>query len=124
MMGRRKNKYNLFVSELVINEAKAGNREAADRRIAELKNIPILKIDKKIQDLAEHLIKDKGVPDKADADALHIAIACIHSMDYLMTWNCRHIDNAATKPRIRIICTENGYVCPEICTPLELLTEE
>ena len=52
------------------------------------------------------------------------AVASVHAMDYLLTWNCRHIDNAATKPIVRSICTVAGYACPEICTPLELLSEE
>jgi len=51
-------------------------------------------------------------------------VACVHQMDYLLTWNCRHIDSAAAKPTIRAICTAAGYTCPEICTPLELLSEE
>ena len=60
----------------------------------------------------------------AEADALHVATASVHSVDYLLTWNCRHIDNAATKPIVRSICAVAGYDCPEICTLLELLSEE
>jgi type I restriction-modification system DNA methylase subunit len=64
------------------------------------------------------------IPVHAEADALHVATATVHAMDYLLTWNCRHIDNAATKPIVRSICAVAGYTCPEICTPLELLSEE
>jgi hypothetical protein len=67
---------------------------------------------------------DGGIPPHAEADAIHIAVASVHGMDYLLTWNCRHIDNATTKPVIRSICAVAGYTCPEICTPLELLSDE
>lgn len=64
------------------------------------------------------------MPSHAEVDALHIAVACVQNIDYLLTWNCRHIDNAATKPIVRSICAVAGYICPEICTPLELLSGE
>ncbi|WP_083848437.1 PIN domain-containing protein [Thiorhodovibrio frisius] len=60
---------------------------------------------------------------QAEADALHIAISAVHRIDYLLTWNCRHIDNATRKPMLRAICEKAGYCCPEICTPMELLPE-
>jgi len=60
----------------------------------------------------------------AKADALHVAVATVHEIDYLLTWNCRHIDNANRKLVIRAICTAAGYSYPEICTPLELLPED
>lgn len=73
---------------------------------------------------ADRLLADGGIPPHAEADAIHIAVASVHGMDYLLTWNCRHIDNATTKPVIRSICAVAGYTCPEICTPLELLSDE
>lgn len=62
-----------------------------------------------------------ALPQKAQADALHIAVAAVHHMDLLLTWNCRHIDNPVTKPVVRSICATMGFSCPEICTPLQLL---
>ena len=113
--------YELFVSELVIAEASAGNTEAAARRLDALHGIAALPIDQEVQRLAEQLISNGGVPPGAEADALHIAVAAVHCMDYLLTWNFRHIDNAARKPAIRSICSAAGYTCPEICSPMELL---
>jgi predicted nucleic acid-binding protein len=115
--------YSLFISELVIVEASAGNPDAAGRRLAVLKDIPALEIDEEVQALAERLISNGGIPAAAEADALHVAVASVHRIDYLLTWNCRHIDNAARKPMIRSICLDSGYTYPEICTPMELLTE-
>lgn len=61
------------------------------------------------------------MPKKAQADALHIAAAAIHNVTCLLTWNCRHINNPSTKPRIREICRSQDYTCPEICTPFEIM---
>lgn len=116
-------KYDLFTSELTLLEAAAGHPEAAERRLMSLQEIPELTIDEEARDLGERSIFEGGVPAEAQADALHIAIAAIHRIDYLLTWNCRHIDNAARKPIIRSICEKAGYLYPEICTPMELLPE-
>jgi hypothetical protein len=117
-------KYELFTSELAIAEASGGDKDAARRRLDWLKDIPILAIDETTKRFAAQLVQGGGVPSEAQADALHIAVASLQGVDYLLTWNCRHIDNAATKPLIRSICAIVGYPCPEICTPLELLSED
>ena len=116
--------HNLFISELVRVEAGEGDVEAAARRLSSLQDIPELAIDEEVRALAERLTEEGGVPPSAGADALHIAVAAVHGIDYLLTWNFRHIDNAAAKPIMRSICALAGYSCPEICTPLELLPED
>ena len=116
--------YELFTSELVFVEAGRGDADAAARRLDCLRGIPELAVDEEAQSLAERLVSGGGMPQDAEVDALHVAIAAVHGVDYLLTWNCRHIDNAATKPLIRSICAVAGYQCPEICTPLELLPED
>jgi hypothetical protein len=63
------------------------------------------------------------MPTKAFGDALHVALAVVHRMDYLLTWNCRHIDNAQTKPLARRLCLLEGLSFPEICTPQEFMGE-
>jgi len=70
---------------------------------------------------SEALIQAGAVPKKAIGDSLHIALSAVHGLDYLLTWNYRHIDNAETKPIIRSICLTNRYGYPEICTPQELM---
>ncbi len=121
---QEKSKYQLFTSELVLAEAGAGDPAAAQRRVDSLEGIPELAISDAAKLFATRLMADGGIPAHAELDALHIATASVHAIDYLLTWNCRHIDNAATKPIIRSICAVAGYTCPEICTPLELLSEE
>jgi len=117
-------KYELFTSELVVEEASSGDPKAANSRLEALKGIAEIPVDKETKALAVKLINEGGVQAGAEADALHIALACVHEMDYLLTWNFRHIDNAEAKPIIRAICFKSGYTCPEICTPLELFSED
>lgn len=114
-------RFDIFISPLVEEEARRGDNQAAARRLAALENLPSLEIVEAAYDLAQKLISDGALPSSAQDDAAHIALATVHNMDYLLTWNCRHIDNAATKPLVRSICAINGYTCPEICTPEELM---
>jgi hypothetical protein len=117
-------KYDIFISGLVIAEVLEGHSDAVNRRLKSLENISELSIDQEMGEFAKVLITGGGIPASSEADALHVAIASIHRIDYLLTWNCRHINNASTKPIIRKLCAEAGYICPEICTPLELLSED
>ena len=116
-----RHRYELFTSPLVVMEAGRGDPKISQKRIDYLKDIPELHITPEIRDMAEVLIKQGALPKKAEADGLHIAIAAIHRIDLLLTWNCRHIDNPSTKPIIRSVCMIEGYKYPEICTPIELL---
>lgn len=113
--------YDLFTSELVIAEAKAGDVDAVGRRLDLLRGIAELTISDDVRRLAVAFIAQGALPDKAQADAIHIAVATVHNVDYLLTWNCRHIGNPATKPAVRAVCTREGYRCPEICTPFEIM---
>ena len=115
--------YDLFISELVVREARAGNPDAANRRLEYMKELAELTITEEVKQLTTALISDGSFPPRAQADALHVAIAAVHKVDYLLTWNCRHIDNPATKPKIRSICSAVGFTCPEICTPIEIMEE-
>jgi hypothetical protein len=116
--------YDLYISELVITEASSGNPDAAERRLHILEGINELTIDEEVEHVANKLIENEAMPATAQADAIHIAIAAVQRVDYFLTWNCRHINNAKMKPVIRKVCADLGYTCPEICTPLELLGEE
>lgn len=117
----QRHRFDLHTSEVVLDEAARGDRDAADRRLNRLAGIPLLTITESARDLAKALVRDGAVPDKAIDDALHIAISAVHAIDYLLTWNFRHLDNAEMKPLIRSVCVVAGYACPEICTPQELM---
>ena len=114
-------RFDLFISGVVLEEASRGNPEAAQRRIEILGGITSLAVTDDVIILSKDLIQKKALPKKAVDDSFHIAISAVHRINYLLTWNCRHIDNAETKPLVRGICIANGHTCPEICTPLELM---
>jgi predicted nucleic acid-binding protein len=118
---RRRNDFQIFTSELVWEEARRGDKKAALRRQNVLEGIPLLELTESAVNLAKALLSNKAVPHKATDDAFHIALASVHCIDYLLTWNFRHIHNAETKPLIREVVTARDYRCPEICTPQELL---
>lgn len=117
----RREDFEIYVSEFVINEASAGDADAAEKRLVALENIALLDVNLDVEKLAKKLIADKALPSKAVTDALHIAVASIHGIDYLLSWNCRHIANAEMQRAIEKVCEEQGYKCPKICTPEELL---
>ncbi len=118
--GDSRQNVDLFVSPLVLKEVSDGDPNAAAKRVSMLSGIPELELTEEAVSLSDVLVAKGGLPKKAKDDALHIAVAAVHKIDFLLTWNCRHIDNAKTKPIIRAVCLEQGYVCPEICTPEEL----
>jgi len=112
--------YDLYVSQLVFVEASAGDPEAAQRRIEAINPLTRLDISDQAIALGKRLAADIPLPTKAKADALHIALAAVNGMNYLLTWNCAHIANAVLRSRIDEICRQAGYEPPVICTPLEL----
>lgn len=117
----QRNRFCLYTSSVVVEEARRGNPEAASRRIIALSGIPALAITEAVVALSKALIQGGALPPKALDDSLHIALSAVHEIDYLLTWNCRHIDNAETKPVVRRVCAAHGYSGPEICTPQELM---
>ena len=110
-----------YISPYVIEEASAGDTQAASERIEALRAIPVLPIAPEIPDLAEFLLLGGGLPAKARFDALHIACATYHQIDILLTWNCTHIANPAHLPIMRGLCAAKGYKLPELVTPFELM---
>jgi hypothetical protein len=112
--------YELFTSQVVLAEARAGDPEAAQRRLAVLERLPLLDVTDAAITLAAALISGQALPAQAAQDALHLGIACVHGMEYLLTWNCAHLANARLRSRIEQVCRDAGYIPPIICTPEEL----
>ena len=117
-------RYELYVSQLVISEASVGDESAARERAAFVQGIPQLGITDAAGDLAAKLVRSRAVPRKAVEDALHIAVAAVHGIEFLLTWNCKHIANATMRQAIESGCRETGYEPPVICTPEELTNDE
>jgi len=115
--------FDLYVSQLVLDEAGAGDPDAAARRLIALREAAVLDVTTEAIALGRHLVAAGGLPAKAGADALHIAIAAVHGIDYLLTWNCTHIANARMRGKIEGLCRGAGYDPPMLCTPRELVEE-
>ena len=114
-------KFNAFISNFVLSEASSGDPEAAQRRLAAVAHLPRLQILPEVQSLGRALIANHALPAKAEIDAFHISIAAVNAMDYMLTWNCKHIANAYMRPKIEATCRDFGFEPPIICTPLELM---
>ncbi|MBI5439502.1 MAG: type II toxin-antitoxin system VapC family toxin [Nitrosomonadales bacterium] len=116
--------FNLVASELVVTECIAGDAEAAGKRLGALSDIPLLDITARSVELAKGLVAAGIVSAKASEDAMHISIATLHFVDYLLTWNCRHIANPEIQARIAEHFQQQGLFLPFICTPDELLGDD
>lgn len=113
--------FELFVSDAVRQEAAMGDAEAARQRLVLVENISNLEISSDAMALALALVKATALPAKAEVDALHIAIAAFAGMDFVLTWNFKHIANAQQTHKVREVCATFGLACPQLCSPLELL---
>lgn len=116
-------RFEMLVSELVYREAAAGDRAAASARLEAIGELKILAVSPEAIALAERLVESGPISREHAADALHIAIAAVNGVDYLLTWNCKHLANAVHRSRIEALVEEAGYVCPVICTPEELMED-
>ena len=113
--------FHLVASQLVVQECSAGDEKAVQERLKVLESVELLEVTEEAINLAQALITQGTVPKKAAEDALHIAIAVTNGIDYLVTWNCKHIANAVMRNKIDKVCRLNNYEPVTICTPEELL---
>jgi len=102
----------------------AGDVGFAQKRLEALQSTTVLATTDEARDLARALVEKGPLPPRAAEDALHIAVAVANGMDYLLTWNCKHLANAAMRSKIEEVCEGMGYEPVIICTPEELLEEE
>ncbi len=117
----RRADFSLYVSQLVLDEAAAGDAAAAVERLHKLANIPLLEYRAPTLALAESLARVLQLPAAARGDALHVAVCAANGMEFLLTWNCRHLANAALAPKIEQACRSHGAAGPRIVTPEQLL---
>ncbi|WP_437963709.1 type II toxin-antitoxin system VapC family toxin [Sorangium sp. So ce260] len=119
-----RNRFELVVSDAVLAEASRGDPSAAARRLAAAEGLPVLSATTEAQAVARRLLETAAMPRKAAIDAAHVAIAAVHDVSFLLTWNCTHLANAMMRRHIETVCRESGYWPPIICTPEELAFEE
>ncbi len=117
----RRSSFTLYASELVEDEAARGDKAIANQRLDLLKSIMYLDLTEEAVELAREFLQQSNLPPKAANDSLHIALATVYGLDYLLTWNCKHMANAQIQKKLSQISFELGYEVPVICTPYELI---
>jgi len=120
----KRHEYDLFISEAVLLEISRGDAAFAAARHAALREILILRDLPAAAELTQRLLDEGIIPPKAADDATHLGLAAAQGMEYLLTWNCRHINNPMLRRRIERACAACGLECPVICSPVELLKGE
>ncbi|MBW4479426.1 MAG: type II toxin-antitoxin system VapC family toxin [Tolypothrix brevis GSE-NOS-MK-07-07A] len=119
----RRDQFMLYISQVVLDEVARGNTEIATKRLEIVRDFPLLEVSEAVQNLAAQFLAKSSLPPKAADDALHIAAATIYGLDYLLTWNCKHIANAQIQKKLAQISLDAGYELPTLCTPYELMGE-
>jgi PIN domain len=120
---RERHHFRLVSSQIVIEEASFGDRQFSQKRLDLLATIEVLEIGAGASAIADELLKAGVIPVAVSADAMHVAIAAAGGVDYLLTWNCRHLANATIRSRIDDVCRNLGFKPPIICTPEELMED-
>jgi hypothetical protein len=117
----RRHDFQLFASKFVLDEIALGDPEIAQQRLSIASKLPILQSTKTMRRFARKLFRALALPNSARLDAFHLAIAIEGGMDYLLTWNCAHIDNPYHQPTIQKLALQRGYSAPVICSPRDFL---
>ena len=117
----RRHRFDCYISQVVIDEAAAGDPVEAKKRLAVLDPFRVLQVSREAESLTKEILASGAIPAKAVRDAAHIAVAATNDVDYLLTWNCRHLANAQIMRRVSVVCNRLALNMPLICTPEELM---
>jgi hypothetical protein len=120
----RRHNYHCYISGLVVDEASAGDENEIRKRLTVTAELKLLDLTEDVKSLTKIILDNGVIPQKSVRDAAHIAVATVHEVNYLLTWNCKHIANAHILRKIEKICNATGYKMPIICTPEELMEDE
>jgi len=116
--------FRFLISQIVLDECAAGDPVAASERLAIADSLPLLDITEVIRELADELMARGAIPPSEPRDSLHVAISAVYGVNYLATWNFKHIANATMRGRIESVCRDAGFEPPIICTPEEMAGSE
>src|ERR1035441_5841082 len=113
--------FECVISPEVLREAAAGDPKASRQRLEALSTLTVLRRTRAVDELVEAFLSTGALLAKAKADAAHLAFATSHRVDYLLTWNCKHLANAEVWLRVRPLVEQRGYRMPMVCRPLQLM---
>ena len=117
----RRSRFECSVSQVVIDEASVGDATEIQKRLAIIGGLPTVDVTEEAEVLTQAIMAAGILPPHAFPDAAHVAVSAVHSIDYLLTWNCKHLANAQITRRIAVVCEKLGHQMPIICTPEELM---
>jgi hypothetical protein len=117
----RRKDFECYVSQVVIDESSAGDAAEVQKRLTAINDLSVLEVTRDAETLAQSILASGAIPQRSVRDAAHIAVATVHELDYLLTWNCKHLANAQIVRRIDVLCLRAGWRMPIICTPEELM---
>jgi hypothetical protein len=120
----QRDKFDCLISQFVIDEASLGDPGEVHKRLKIIDRLKALEITAGAEELAGHIVGGGAIPQKAMNDAAHIAVAAVQGIDYILTWNCKHLANAHISKKVRKICQARGYRSLDICTPEELMEDD
>lgn len=120
----RRHEFDLFASQLVLDEASEGEPAKASERLELLAGLKLLDLNEEVEALATKLVGSGILPATAIRDASHLAAAGVHGMNFLLTWNCKHIANPFIADRLQSCFSSMGVHLPNICTPEQFLTDD
>ena len=120
----QREQHELFTSQVVLDEIAEGEAAMAKQRLDLMSGITVACATEDVEILTQSILDSGVLPPDADRDAAHIALATVHEMDILLSWNCRHIANAFIQAKLRKVAEAAGFTLPVICTPEELLENE
>jgi hypothetical protein len=119
----RRDSFECYVSQVVIDEAGVGDATEIQKRLAVIDSLLLVEVTQEAEILTQAILSSGVIPPRAARDAAHIAVAAVQEIDYLLTWNCKHLANAQIQRRIALVCDRLGQRMPLICTPEELMGE-
>ena len=119
----RRSQFRCVVSQVVIDEASVGDATEIQKRLAIIAALPTVDVTEETETLTLAIMDAGILPPDAFPDAAHVAVSAVYKMDYLLTWNCKHLANAQISRRIAVVCGKSGYRMPAVCTPEELMGE-
>jgi hypothetical protein len=117
----RRSEFECCISQVVIDEASVGDPAEVQKRLTIISGLPALEVTTDAESLTQAIMAGGILPPHAVRDAAHVAVAAVHAIDYLLTWNCKHLANAQIARRIAVVCEKLGHRMPIICTPEELM---
>lgn len=121
---RERANYHCLISPAVLEEAAEGDADAAGLRLDALRDLAVIEITPEAVRLAGDLVTSGAVPQQAAKDAIHIAVATVAGVKYLLSWNCRHIANVHIAEAVGRLASSKGFRMPVLCTPLELTAQD